>query len=81
MVTGFSDNILMGAPYAALASRSDGSIVLGKTVGDEANFATTQYELGLLDATTQAFIVQAYKPAIATTKGRWDLTLLYPGTY
>ncbi|KAK3384929.1 hypothetical protein B0H63DRAFT_501112 [Podospora didyma] len=77
VVTGFSENILMGA---TLTNKSDGSTVLGKTVGDEANFATAQYELGLLDPTTQAFIVQAYKPMIATTNGRWDLTL-YPGTY
>ncbi|KAK3376834.1 hypothetical protein B0T24DRAFT_700796 [Lasiosphaeria ovina] len=80
VATGFSANILTGAPYAALASKTDGSVVLGKTVGDGANFAATQYELGLLDPTADAFIVQAYKPVIATTNGRWDLTL-YPGTY
>ncbi|KAK0725066.1 hypothetical protein B0H67DRAFT_480548 [Lasiosphaeris hirsuta] len=80
VITGFSINILTGAPYAALASKSDGSVVLAKTVGDEANFEATQYELGLLDPTTQAFIVQSYKPVIVTTNGRWDLTV-YPGTY
>ncbi|KAK3346127.1 hypothetical protein B0T25DRAFT_612380 [Lasiosphaeria hispida] len=80
VITGFSTNILTGAPYAALASKSDGSVVLAKTVGDEANFQTMQYELGLLDPTTQAFIVQSYKPVIVTTNGRWDLTV-YLGTY
>lgn len=55
-------------------------MVLAKTVGDEANFQTMQYELGLLDPTTQAFIVQSYKPVIVTTNGRWDLTV-YLGTY
>ncbi len=80
VTTGFTTNILIGAPYAALANKTDGSVVLAKTVGDDGNFATVQYELGLLDPTTQAFIVQSYKPVILTTNGRWDLTW-YPGTY
>ncbi|KAK3320141.1 hypothetical protein B0T19DRAFT_404665 [Cercophora scortea] len=80
VMTGFSDDIITGAPYAALAAKSDGSVTLAKTVGDDASWVATQYELGLLDPTTQAFIVQAYKPVIATRNGRWDLSL-YPGTY
>ncbi len=80
IVAGFSLDIVRGAPPAALTSKSDGSPVLAKTVGDFANNDTIDYELGLLSPVSQAFIVQAYKPVIATTNGRWEITM-YPGTY
>ena len=78
--TGFSDNILAGAPFSALSNKPDGSLALAKTVGKTANYVALQYELGILDPRTQAFIIQTSKPVIATSNGRWDLTV-YPGTY
>lgn len=80
VTTGFSLDILSGAPKEALTQKSDGLWVLGKTVGPDANFHATQWELGLLDPLTDAFIVQACKPVIVTENGRWDL-MLYSGVF
>jgi len=80
ITTGFSTDILIGAPSAAIAYKADGGVALAKTVGDGANMATQAYELSLLNPMTQAFILQAYKPVVLSSNGRWDLTL-YPGTY
>ena len=79
-IAGFSIDIISGAPPSTLTAKTDGSLVLAKTVGDFANNDTIAYELGLLSPITQAFIVQAYKPVIATLNGRWEITM-YAGTY
>ncbi len=73
-------DIIAGAPAEALTTKTDGSAVLAKTVGDLANNYTIDWELGLLNPISQAFIVEAYKPVIATLNGRWEITM-YAGTY
>ncbi|KAK4201681.1 hypothetical protein QBC40DRAFT_263946 [Triangularia verruculosa] len=80
VVTGFSRNILKAAPEAALARKTGESLVLGKTVGSEANLEAMRWELKMLDPLREAFIVQDIKPVIVTENGRWDLTF-YAGIY
>lgn len=80
ILTGFTADILMGAPSSALAYKADGGVALAKTVGDGANMVAQAYELGLLNPMTEAFILDAYKPVVLSSNGRWDLSL-YPGTY
>ncbi|KAK0716656.1 hypothetical protein B0T21DRAFT_404548 [Apiosordaria backusii] len=80
LVTGFSRDILKAAPKAALAKKTGGSVVLGKTVGPEANQEAMKWELKMLDPLREAFIVQDIKPVIVTENGRWDLTM-YAGIY
>lgn len=80
ILTGFTADILMGAPSSALAYKADGGVALAKTVGDGANMVAQAYELGLLNPMTEAFILEACKPVVLSSNGRWDLSL-YPGTY
>ncbi|KAK0669210.1 hypothetical protein QBC41DRAFT_392237 [Cercophora samala] len=80
VVTGFSRNIVKAAPEGALARKTSGRLVLGKTVGPEANEEAMRWELKLLDPLREAFIVQDIKPVIVTENGRWDLTF-YAGIY
>ncbi|KAK4653046.1 hypothetical protein QC762_504575 [Podospora pseudocomata] len=80
VVTGFSRNILREAPEGALARKANGSLVLGKTVGSEANEEAMRWELKVLDPLREAFIVEDVKPVIVTENGRWDLTF-YAGIY
>ncbi|KAK4186313.1 hypothetical protein QBC35DRAFT_554401 [Podospora australis] len=80
VTTGFSKNILVGAPFKALSNKTDGSVVLDRTVEPGANVAALKYELCLLDPLREAFIIQTFRPVVVTENGRWDLTF-YPGTY
>jgi hypothetical protein len=84
-VTGFGADLMQDAPLEAIVNKT-GSVsgnsrpALGKTVGDEANNEARSWELSLLSATTQAFVVQAFKPVIESGNGRFDVTM-YKGTY
>ncbi|KAK4229189.1 hypothetical protein QBC38DRAFT_521538 [Podospora fimiseda] len=81
VTTGFSRDILSDAPKEALGRKSDGmNRVLDKTVGPDGNPHALEWELGLLDPGTEAYIIQTLKPVIVTKNGRWDLTL-YFGTF
>lgn len=67
--TGFSPDILSGAPQDALTQKSDDLWVLGKTVGSDANFHATQWELSLLYPLTDAFIVKPASPSLSQRMG------------
>lgn len=78
--TGFDHDIITGAPSVVLTTKKDGSVAIAKTVGDGANIAAKEYELTLLSPTTQASIVNAYKPVIGSRNARFNVTM-YPGNY
>lgn len=79
-IVGFDQDIISGAPSNVLATKRDGSVVIAKSVGTDANLLARQYELTLLSPTTQASIVNAYKPVIGSRNARFNITM-YPGRY
>ena len=78
--TGFTGDLITGAPAAVLRSKHDGSVAIAKTVGEGASDAARDYELSLLDPTKNASIVDQYKPAIKTENGRFVVTM-YRGSF
>ncbi|KAB5522112.1 hypothetical protein GE09DRAFT_1195236 [Coniochaeta sp. 2T2.1] len=69
--TGFTGDLLTGAPAAVLRGKDDGSLAIAKTVGERASDAAREYELSLLDPMRDASIVEEYKPAIGSGNGRF----------
>jgi hypothetical protein len=79
-MVGFTQDIVHCAPKEALTAKSDGSMVIQKTVGDGASGVARDYELSMLDPMTNASIVEQYTPAIGSHTGRFAVTM-YSGTY
>lgn len=80
VATGFDLDLLAGVPPGILTRKRDGSVAIAKTVGNDANVAAKEYELSKLSPTTQASIVNAYKPVIGSRNARFNVTM-YAGTY
>jgi hypothetical protein len=78
--TGFSDDILTGAPPSAVTYKSDGNMALQKLVGAEGSKEAREWELGILSPTSQAFIMNEIQPVIATKNGRFQVTF-FTGSY
>jgi hypothetical protein len=78
--TGFTGDLITGAPAAVLRTKTNGSVAIAKTVGEGASDAARDYELSLLDPTKDASIVDQYVPAIKSLNGRFLVTM-YHGTY
>lgn len=78
--TGFTGDLITGAPVAVLRTKDDGSAAIAKTVGEYASAAARDYELSLLDPTKNASILQEYQPAIKSQNGRFLVTM-YHGSY
>lgn len=76
VVTGFSQDIVDGAPPGALAQKSSGAMALAGTDG---NVEAREYEMGILSSLTQAFIVEGDKPVISSANGRWEITFFAGG--
>ncbi|KAB5522905.1 hypothetical protein GE09DRAFT_1230007 [Coniochaeta sp. 2T2.1] len=74
--TGFTGDLLTGAPAAVLRGKDDGSLAIAKTVGERASDAAREYELSLLDPMRDATIVEEYTPAIGSGNGRFVVEAL-----
>lgn len=80
VTTGFTQDMITGAPAAVMRAKDDGSPAIAKTVGQFASDAARDYELSLLDPMKNASIIDQYKPTIKTDNGRFEVTM-YRGTY
>lgn len=78
--TGFTQDMITGAPVEVLTTKTDGSVAIAKTVGVGASDAAREYELSLLDPMTNASIISQYTPAIKSQNGSCLVTM-YHGTY
>lgn len=78
--TGFTQDMITGAPAVVLMTKADGSVAIAKTVGEGANEAAREYELSLLDPMKNASIIAQYTPVIESRNGRFLVTMYY-GTF
>jgi hypothetical protein len=80
MWTGFSVDLLSRAPSNALTVKNGGGHMLDATVGEEGNNWTRAWELANLNPSTEAFVIDMYKPVIASQTGRFNVWM-YAGVY